>query len=160
MSGRMNATVRKENPEPMPITPALLSVNKQIYQEARDIFYGNEFVFADTFALYAFLINLGPQGAKYLKTLRLLTWGCGRAMKAYNHSCFALLAWAPNVTAFHIDAQRPGWSRAAKSYSEQIYRDGFPFLEAIGRARGKADAAIDVLKIHPDMFGVRSLNGG
>jgi hypothetical protein len=63
-------------------------VSKQIHQEAVDTLYGkNEFIFTDSFALYNFMINLGPRGAKHLKTLRLRGWLYGRATKAYNHSC-------------------------------------------------------------------------
>jgi hypothetical protein len=121
-------------------------VNKQIYKEGLDMLYGNEFVFADTFALYAFMLNLGPARAQNLKTVRLLGWGDGRVMKAYDHSCFAVLVWATNITAFHIDANM----HTVKHGSNQLYRDAFPWLEAIGHAKGRADAAVDFLHIGED----------
>jgi hypothetical protein len=136
---KMSDAVRAEVEEPMPLAPSLLAVSKQIHSEGLDILYGNEFIFADSFALYAFLINVGPACAKHLKTIRLLGWGWGRAMKAYNHSCFAVLVWATNITAFHVDA----YTHSA----QQLYRDAFPWLEAIGSAKGKADAAVDVLHL-------------
>jgi hypothetical protein len=143
---RVNDVVRAQQEEPTSLVPSLLAVSKQIYSEGLDILYSNEFVFADSFAMYAFLINLGPARAKHLKTLRLLEWGHGRAMKAYNHSCFAVLVWATNMTAFHIDAHM----YTVKHGSQQLYRDAFPWLEAIGSAKGKADAAVELLHIGED----------
>jgi hypothetical protein len=141
--------VRAQPPQhekPMPLASSLLAVSKQIYSEGLDILYSNEFVFADTFALYAFLLNLGPARAKHLKTLRLLAWGQGRMKKAYNHSCFAVLVWATNITAFHIDAHMYD----IKHGSQQFYRDAFPWLEAMDSAKARSDAAVDVLHIGED----------
>jgi hypothetical protein len=84
----MNDSIRNQHEKPTALVPSLLAVNKQIHQEATDILYGkNEFIFTDSFALYNFMINLGPTGAKRLKTVRIQGWLDGRAMKAYNHSC-------------------------------------------------------------------------
>jgi hypothetical protein len=84
----INDSIRSQHEKPAPLVPSLLAVSKQIHQEAVDTLYGkNEFIFTDSFALYNFMINLGPRGAKHLKTLRLRGWLYGRATKAYNHSC-------------------------------------------------------------------------
>ncbi|KAF1936425.1 hypothetical protein EJ02DRAFT_459542 [Clathrospora elynae] len=128
------------------LVPSLLAVSKQVHREGLDILYSNEFIMADSFALYAFLINLGPAKAKHLKTIRLMGWGYGRTMKAYNHSCFAVLVYATNITALHIDAEAD-WYSAVKRGADQIYRDLFPWLEAVGIAKGKFDAAVDVLHL-------------
>jgi hypothetical protein len=152
VSFRMNDSIRNQHEEPVPLVPSLLAVNKQIHQEATDILYGkNEFILTDSFALYSFIINLGPSGAKHLKTLRILGWLSGRAMKAYNHSCFAVLVWATNITAFHIDCQI-GWHRSSRFGSEQLYRDAFPWMEAVGLAQGKVDAAVDIIKLDETYF--------
>ncbi|KAI4694366.1 hypothetical protein J4E81_006583 [Alternaria sp. BMP 2799] len=145
---RMSNSVRKNQEEkPAPLVTSLLAVSKQIHQEGVDILYGkNEFIFTDSFALYNFMINLGPNRSKSLKTLRILGWLHGRAMKAYNHSCFAVLVWATNITAFHIDSQI-GWYRASKYGADQLYRDAFPWMESVGMARGKVDAVVDIIKL-------------
>ncbi|KAF2627379.1 hypothetical protein BU25DRAFT_341505, partial [Macroventuria anomochaeta] len=132
--------------QPTSLVPSLLAVNKQIHQEGCDILYGNELVFADTIALYAFMINLGPGSALHLKTMRLKGWGFGRTSKAYNNACFAVLIWATNIEKFYIDANI-GWYRQPKNAAQQIYRNAFPWLEAVGHAKGKFDAALDVLDI-------------
>jgi hypothetical protein len=137
--------------EPVELVPSLLAVSKQIYQEACDILYGNEFIFTDTFALYNFLLNLGPSGAKHLKHVQLLGWGYGRGMKGYNHSCFAVLVWATNLETIHLH-NNAGYYRAPKGNATQLYRDAFPWLEAVGAAKGKADAAVDVLRLSSKLF--------
>jgi hypothetical protein len=134
-----------------PLVPSLLAVNKQIYKEGIDILYSNEFVFADSCALYTFLVNIGPQGAQRLKKLRILGWHYGRTKKAYNHACFAVLVWATNLTSFHIDAPI-GWYRATNDGADQFYRDAFCWLEAMGMARGKRDAALDILHLGENCF--------
>jgi len=150
-ASRINDELRAKYEDPTALVPSLLAVNKQINQEGRDILYANEFVFADSFALYSFMINLGPSAAKYLKSLRLMGWGFGRAMKGYNHSCFAVLVWATNLEKFTLD-KTPGYSRNPKGAAEQLYRDAFPWMEAIGAAKGKVDAALDVLEVPDEAF--------
>ena len=154
---RMNNSIRNnQEEEPAPLVTSLLAVNKQIHQEGVDILYGkNEFIFTDSFALYNFMINLGPSRSKSLRTLRILGWLHGRAMKAYNHSCFAVLVWATNITAFHIDSQI-GWYRASKYGADQLYRDAFPWMESVGMAQGKVDAVVDIIKLGEDNFDGRN----
>jgi hypothetical protein len=57
-----------------------------------------------------------------------------------------VLAWATNITAFHIDAPADH-CETAKGRADQFYRDAFPWLEVVGAAKGKPDAALHVL--HP-----------
>ncbi|KAH6642185.1 hypothetical protein C7974DRAFT_384994 [Boeremia exigua] len=136
------------------LVPSLLATNKQIYQEGCDILYGNELVFADTVALYAFMINLGPGSASHLRKMRLTGWGRGRTSKAYNNACFAVLIWATNLEKLYIDSTF-SYYRLPKLCAQQIYRDAFPWLEAVGRAKKKADAALEVLEV-----AAGSLRGG
>jgi hypothetical protein len=142
----INDGVRKNHEKPVALVPSLLGVNKQIHKEGVDILYGkNEFVFQDSFALHNFLINLGPSGAKHLKTIRVLGWLHGRCRKEYNHSCFALLASATNITALHLISQIGGYS-PSKYGAGQLYCSAFPWMEAVGMAKGKVDAVIDIIK--------------
>lgn len=128
------------------LVPSLLAVNKQIYQEGCDILYGNDLIFADTTALYAFMINLGPASASLLKKICIKGWGYGRTSKAYNNACFAVLVWATKLEKLHIDSSN-GWYRQPKHAAQQLYRDAFPWLEAVGHSKGRFDAALDVLEV-------------
>jgi hypothetical protein len=132
--------------QPTVLVPSLLAVNKQIHQEGCDIMYSNELVFADPIALYAFMINLGPASASHIRKMRLKGWGWGRTSKAYNNACFAVLIWATNLEKFYIDTSI-GWCRNVRGAAVQIYRDAFPWLEAVGNAKGRFDAALDVLEV-------------
>jgi hypothetical protein len=139
--------------KPPALVPALLALNKQTNVEARTILYANEFVFSDTFALYNFLINLGPSGSTHLKHLRLINWGYSRVMKAYNHSCFVALVWATKLETLHVE-HIYGYYINVNRAAEQLYRDAFPWLEVVGAAKGKLDAAVDILRIEPELFTV------
>jgi hypothetical protein len=148
---RINDEAQADCDEPVALVPSLLAVSKQIYQEGHDILYNNEFIFADTFALYSFMINLGPTGAKHLTHLRLMRWGTGRVTSSYNHSCFAVLVWAINLKTLRLD-KPSDYARDAKNAANKFYRDAFPWLEAVGIAKGKVDAGVDVLKIDAEAF--------
>jgi hypothetical protein len=150
-ASRMNKSRRVKFDAPVTLVPALLAVSKQVHQEAREILYNNQFVFANSFAVYNFLINLGPDAAKQLKHVRIMGWGFGRAMKGYNHSCFAVLLWASNIETLHLD-RMPGYSRCSESAAHQLYRDAFPWFEAVGVAKGKVDAGVDVLEFDAGLF--------
>jgi hypothetical protein len=148
---RINNELRAEEEEPKALVPSLLAVSKQIYHEARDILYANDFIFADSCTLYNFLLNIGPGGAKLLQSVRIMSWGYGRTLKGYNHSCFAVLAWATGLKTLHLD-RTSGYASNPKNCAEQLYRDAFPWLEAVGMAKGKVDAAIDLLQLKTENF--------
>lgn len=144
---RLNRNTRNGSAAPTPLAPSFLVLCKQTYQESRETLYNNEFVFADSFAMYSFLINLGPARSKYLNSLRLLNWGEGRTLQAYNHACFSVLVWATNITSFQIDAHVDTHvGKKGHGGAERLYRDAFPWMEAVGIAKGRADAAVDILK--------------
>lgn len=142
---------------PMSLVPSLLAVNKQIHQEACDILYSNELVFADPVALYAFMINLGPVSASRLRKIRLNGWGWGRTTKAYNNACFAVLIRATGLEKFRIDTNI-SWHSQPKGTAQQLYRDAFPWLEAVGDAKGKFDAALDILEVAEESLGRNNWN--
>ncbi|OAL05279.1 hypothetical protein IQ06DRAFT_289509 [Phaeosphaeriaceae sp. SRC1lsM3a] len=150
-AAKINNDLRDRCEAPTTLVPGLLLANKQIYQETRDILYNNEFVFGDSFALYNFMLNISPAGAKQLKHLRIKEWCHGRGMAGYNHSCFAALVQATNIKTLRID-NLSGWARDYKGSASKLYRDAFPWLEAIGAAKGKVDAGVDVLCFKEDLF--------
>ncbi|KAF2659692.1 hypothetical protein K491DRAFT_775399 [Lophiostoma macrostomum CBS 122681] len=133
--------------EPRTLIPSLLAVNKQINKEGRDILYNNHFHVHDPLTLHSFLVDVTHRAAPLLKTITLRHWGGWRGMqKAYNHACFTALVYATNLEKFKINGPmnckpEPVW------VARQIYRDGFSWLEALGSARGRFDAALDVLEV-------------
>jgi hypothetical protein len=137
----------QNEPTLRPFVPSLLAVNKQIYQEARNILYENEFKMADPLALHSFIVDIGPQAAKLLTHVTLCSRIYGRSMqKGYNHSAFAMLASATNIKKLRIESLT-NWMDAPSWAARQFYRDGFPWLEAVGAAKGKLDAALDLLEL-------------
>ncbi|EAT82447.1 hypothetical protein HBI56_089130 [Parastagonospora nodorum] len=142
---------RNDTADPVELVPSLLAVSKQVYHEGRDVLYNNEFRFADTTVLYHFMLNISPAGAKQLKHLRIMSFNYSRGMTAYNNACFAVLGQATNLKTLHIDqvSGRSGHSRGAAA---KFYRDAFPWLEAVGAAKGKFDAGVELLQIDPDVF--------
>lgn len=72
-----------------------------------------------------------------------------------------LLASATNLELLDIDCAlgyfsssygRPKLSVPIR-VARKAFRDCYPWLEAIGKVKGKADAAIDMIRIHPSNFG-------
>ncbi|KAJ4359367.1 hypothetical protein N0V95_002197 [Ascochyta clinopodiicola] len=151
-SSRINDRIDDTNDLPKTLVPSLLAVSKQIHQEGADILYSNELVFADSVALYAFMINLGPGSASHLRLIRLNGWGRGRTSKAYNNACFAVLVSATNLEKLHINTSM-GWYRQPKGAAQLFYRNAFPWLEAVGTAKGKYDAALDILDVTGEALG-------
>jgi hypothetical protein len=129
---------------PRPLVPSLLAVSKQVYQEGCDILYGNKMVFADLPALSLFLFNIGSAGASHLKKLYLKGWGSHDHTRSYNIACFAALERATNLEKFWVDASAT-WRCQPKECARSFYKDAFPWLEAIGTAKGRFDAALDIL---------------
>ncbi|KAF2468859.1 uncharacterized protein BDR25DRAFT_289805 [Lindgomyces ingoldianus] len=141
--------------EPRKLVPSILAVNKQIYKEGREMLYGNAFVFSDPLALHSFMANIGPRAAALLKDITIGSWQYSRGMhKAYNHACFAVLAFATNIQKLKLDCWL-GTGSQPKWVARQIYRDGFPWLEAVAAAKGKLDAAVDVIEVRNDNFSGR-----
>ena len=129
-----------------PLVPTLLAVCKQINQEAGDLLYSHHFYVENPLALHSFLVDIGPRVAKLLRHVDMMEWSDGRGHKSYNHTCFTALMSATNLVSFNTH----GYMRCegtAKHIAIQMYRDGFPWLEAIAREKGKTDAAVDVFNI-------------
>ena len=130
------------------LTPNILLLNRAIYAETQPILYaGNTFALEDTTALHAFLANIGPKNCATLTDIILRGWGLTRTHRALNHPAFTMLVGAVKLRNLHLDC-RIGWG-GPKSIAMQLYRDGIHWLEAVGVAKGKSDAAIEIMEI-PD----------
>ena len=133
------------------LVPDILLLNKTIYAETQPILYaGNAFTVDDTSAMHAFLATIGPKNRATIKDLTINGWGYSRAHKALNFPAFTLLVGAVNLTRLSLDCviSWGGVDRKAK----QLYRDGFHWLEAVGVAKGKFDAAVDMIEITDEFF--------
>lgn len=141
--------------EPRTLVPNLLAVNRQIYKEGREILYGNSMRLLDPLALHSFMVNIGPRAATLVKDVTLCSWGGWRGMhKAYNHASFAAMVSATNIEKFKLD----GWlmcKNEPKYVARQLYRDGFPWLEAVGSAKGGMEAAVKLIEVAPVNFQMR-----
>lgn len=137
---------------PRTLVPSLLAVNRQIYKEGRDILYSNAMRLLDPLALHSFMVNIGPRAASLIKDVTLCSWGGWRGMhKAYNHASFAAMVSATNIEKFKLD----GWlmcKNEPKYVARQMYRDGFPWLEAVGLQKGSMEAAVKLIDVAPVNF--------
>ena len=132
--------------------PNLLALNRQIYGEAQPILYrSNAFVVEDTTALHSFLANIGSRNAAALADVTIKGWGHSKAHKALNHPAFTLLANAVNLRRLHLDC-RISWYSSPQRIAMQVYRDAFHWLEAVGTATGRWDAALDLIEVMEDNF--------
>jgi hypothetical protein len=141
------------DPNTLPaLVPNLLALNRQIYSEAQPILYSsNAFTLEDTTAMHSFLANIGPRNAAMLADVTIKGWGYSKGHKALNHPAFTLLASAVNLRRLHLDC-RITWYSTPKRIAMQVYRDAFHWLEAFGSAKGKWDAALEVIEILNENF--------
>ncbi|KAF2111513.1 hypothetical protein BDV96DRAFT_184259 [Lophiotrema nucula] len=138
--------------KPSLLAPGLIAVNKQINEECRDILYGNDFHFGDTLALHSFMVNIGPRAASLVESITLRGWSGGRGMhKAYNHAAFAAMISATNIKKFAFKTSI-SWGGKPMWVARQLYRDSFPWLEAVGVAKGRFDAAVDLIELAEHNF--------
>jgi hypothetical protein len=140
-------TKRGPSEEKAPLVPALLAVCKQMNLEGRNLLYGNHFYLENPLALHSFLVDIGPRAASLLKNVTLMGWSDGRGHRSYNHTCFTALMPATNLESFNTHGYMRCGGTGAKRIAIQIYRDAFPWLEAVGREKGRTDAAVDVFNI-------------
>jgi hypothetical protein len=146
------------------LAPKLLAVSKQIYAEAAGMFYKQNFFIADTYALQAWLLRMGPTGAAKLHNLTIVSWSENRSHKSpVNLPAFTLLRDATSLEKVHIKAQM-GWFSSGRRYNQhppddekgdaeratligtKVYRDCFPWLEVLVR-KGGLKAMEDVLDV-------------
>lgn len=71
--------------------------------------------------------------------------------KVMNYASLTLLANCTNLKTLFFDCDL-GWCRYPKALARRIFRDGVGFLEAFGAAKGRYDAAIDVLEVREENY--------
>ena len=136
------------------LVPNILALSRRVHDEAQPILYGrNVFALDDTSALHAFIANIGPKNCATLKEILINGWGFSRAHKAINHPAFTILGQAVNLKRLHIKCQIH-WGNPT-DVARQIYRDGHHWFHTIGIAKGRIDAAVDILDIGDQNLGAR-----
>ena len=140
------------NAELYPLVPNLLLLNKETYAETKHILYNNKFSVEDTVTMHSFLATIGPKNCASLVDITLKGWGLTKTHKALNYPAFTLLSSAVNLRRLHLDC-RLAYSSGGVKTARQLYRDGFHWFEAVAIAKGKFDAAIDVVSISKDNIG-------
>lgn len=121
---------------------------------AQPILYGsNVFALEDTTALHAFCANIGPKNCATLRELHIKAWGYTKSHKAMNHPAFTILGQAVNLERLYIDCQIH-WG-APTHVAKQIFRDGHHWFEIMGIAKGRVDAAVEILDIGDKNLGAR-----
>lgn len=136
------------------LVPNMLLLNRAIYAETQPILYaGNTFVFEDIKAMHAFLATIGSKNRATIADLTVRGWGLNRAHHALNHAAFTMLAGAVNLTRLCLDCEIH-WSSPQRT-AKQLYRDGFHWLEAMGSAKGRVDAAVDIIEVSDGFFGTQ-----
>ncbi|KAI7513040.1 hypothetical protein KC347_g1953 [Hortaea werneckii] len=132
------------NGEPAGLAPALLAVSKQLHTEAVGYLYHQPLIFEDTHALHSFLASIGSH-REYIRDVVLQHWGYGRGTKnAMNFAAFPLLGLCTNLKSLTFE-RGLGYRAQPEKIAELVYRNTHFFLEAYGTAKGRKDAAVDVL---------------
>ncbi|OQO02277.1 hypothetical protein B0A48_11831 [Cryoendolithus antarcticus] len=149
---RLKRDALEEAPKLTELSPTLLLVNKQIYNEGINFLYQQDFIFDDTVTLFQFLAVIGVRNQPRLLNLEIKRWGSGRGKdKAMNHGAFALLAPAINLQSILIDSSIH-WRAQPKKLAAQIYRDAHHFLEAYGIANGDRGAGANIIELGEAAF--------
>lgn len=129
------------------LAPNLVVLNRQIYGEANPILYGsNSFTLADTSALHAFCANIGPKNCALLKEVSIKEWGFSTGHKAMNHPALTMLASAVNLDHLYLECAIHSWG-SMQQVARQFFRDGHHFLEYLGSAKGRRDAAVEIVSL-------------
>lgn len=142
--------------------PNLLAVCKMIHAEAGSFLYSQPITVADNFALLAWLNQIGPQHIKMLRDLTINQWCQGRAHRSINFPALAMLTPATGLRRLNIACSigyfsSYGWrtgkrQEIAHRVARKVFRDCYPFLEAIGRAKGDIAAAVELVEIDERNF--------
>lgn len=149
-----NLDAEKEGPL-QSLCPALLAVCRQIQSEAAPILYGQAIYVQDTHALHAFISNMSNANCLLIQDLDVIYWTCHRgAQKTMNHPAMTTLSRCSNLKhmRFDCDIARDYSKNHFKMMARQLYRECHIWFETFGAAKGRFDAALDVLELHPRNF--------
>lgn len=124
----------------------LLSINKEVYEEALPIFYNHCLCFENTTTLLDFLSQLPNTVRPRITKISIKVF-----VKTSARNALHFLAESPSIAELHIEngvhsGEDP--SKAAKEFYDAAYK----FLEAVGGRKGDKTAGVDVLSFGKDAF--------
>ncbi|QDS73857.1 hypothetical protein FKW77_006755 [Venturia effusa] len=141
--------------------PNLLTVSKTVHAEAASFLYGQRINFADNYSLLSFLNQIGREHTSMLREICIKEWCSGRAHRSINFPAMTLLASATNLEHLDIDCSMGYFTSYGREKltapiraARKAFRDCYPWFEAAGKVKGRPDAAIDMIKVHPSNFGM------
>lgn len=125
---------------------SLLTVNKQSNAEAMTHLYSHKFIFDNSVALLEFLAMIGHRNKLRLNAVKVAQWNDGRHSKqSSNPSGLMMLAGADNLKSLKFSGSLYGIG--LKEKAKKIVRDGIHFFRAYEVAKGRKDAAVEILKV-------------
>jgi hypothetical protein len=146
---------------PNSFSPNILAVSKAIHSEAASFLYSQRIIVADNYALLSFLNQIGREYTAMLRFISVKEWCLGRAHRSINFPAMTLLAGATNLECLDIDCRlgyfSSSWGTGKKQLvahrvARKTFRDCYPWLEAIGKAKGKTDAGVEIIRIDEENF--------
>lgn len=142
--------------------PNILAVSKTIHAEAAFLLYSRPIFVADNNALLTFLSQIGPRHSTLLKDITVGSWCDTRSHKSINFPAMALLAQTTNLERLDIASPIGYFSyhswrtgkpvEIAIKVARHVFRDCYPWLESVGRAKGDIFAAIYLLELSEQNF--------
>lgn len=112
--------------------------------------YSQPLRFQDTIALHAFLVNIGASNRALLTDITLLCLSRTPSHKALNYPAFCMLSDATGLRRLFIDEKRMGYD--PDYMAKSIYRFAHVWLRSYGKAKGKYDAAVEILELHEEAY--------
>lgn len=125
---------------------ALLAVNKEIYEEAIQIFYAHKIRMESTTTMSDFLVQTGSAVRARLTDVAVNAW-----VKTTSRNAMMLLAEARNLKNLHIDSGVSSEGDTAKA-AKAFWTDAYKFLEAVGAVKGDKAAGVDAVTFGQKAF--------
>jgi len=129
-----------------PLDARLLRVNKEIWQEASQVLYGQPFTFGDTAALQTFLLQLGPRMTAKLRYVRINSWHLGGSNRISNLPAFSLLREATDLNRLEINCVFVNVKKMKKTVkgrydvgeflAQALYKSAHPWIDAVYYTHG------------------------
>lgn len=150
----------KSNDGIKPLTTNILATCKAIYAEAGSLLFQQRFIFLDSMALMNFMSECTPQAAAFIRHIEVLDWVQTRSRKNVGYLAISILAakGTVNLESFVISGTlghfiQYAWKepdRMMEIYdrvARKVYKDFYPLLELLGRAKGNVYEGLKVLDI-------------
>lgn len=143
-----------------PLTTNILATCKAIYAEAGSLLFQQRFIFLDSMALMNFMSECTPQAAAFIRHIEVLDWVQTRSRKNIGYLAISILAakGTVNLESFVISGSlgrfmQFAWREPSRMMdihdrvARKVYKDFYPWLEMLGRAKGNMYEGLKVLDI-------------